>query len=232
LNFFLVFGTMHELSIDSSLVFLSRVRHRCNLCGGTLLTAASMARSKRNHPSERKSLCWIVLVGRNCFCFITGWEIENFYVCVGLSAAICLLCQGDNSPNLNRRAILAGATTAALAVPVAAAVPDPIYPAIEAHRRAYAAVKPEWQSLVKIERATPGVARAQAADAQREMDRAWDYPQDRWGWHFGNSPDHGCQRCGVAAVWIEFSDAAGLDLFRTLPVHRHIADSLEGCLTA
>ena len=49
---------------------------------------------------------------------------------------------------MNRRAILAGAASAAVAIPAAAApMPDPIFAAIEAHRAAWAALEKDCSRL-------------------------------------------------------------------------------------
>jgi hypothetical protein len=49
---------------------------------------------------------------------------------------------------MNRRAILAGAASAAVAIPTAAApMPDPIFAAIEAHRAAWAALEKDCSRL-------------------------------------------------------------------------------------
>jgi hypothetical protein len=52
------------------------------------------------------------------------------------------------SVNINRRALVAGAASAAVAIPAAAApMPDPIFAAIEAHRAAWAALEKDCSQL-------------------------------------------------------------------------------------
>src|SRR5258708_26062800 len=66
---------------------------------------------------------------------------------------------------MNRRAILAGAASAAVAIPAAAApMPDPIFAAIEAHRAACAALEKDCSRL--SDESTP--------EAQAEFDRLND----------------------------------------------------------
>ena len=63
---------------------------------------------------------------------------------------------------MNRRAILAGAASAAVAIPTAAApMPDPIFAAIEAHRAAWAALEKDCSRL--SDESTP--------EAEAEFDR-------------------------------------------------------------
>jgi hypothetical protein len=132
------------------------------------------------------------------------------------------------SVNINRRALVAGAASAAVAIPAAAApMPDPIFAAIEAHRAAWAALEKDCSQL----------SDASTPEAEAEFDRLNDAVEEAAGTLVDTQPT---TMAGAVALLRHVAEHEGRgDTFdledgddgKTKPwsyfMHQTLADALE-----